>query len=191
MLSEILPESQSSNREAPGTKIYRPIPVSEASPPLSQATRILGILSLLIGIIGTYFTIRSETTNEDSTSKRALYAFILALAGVLVEAARSSESTALASVEVEVEVEQRASPSEERKWEQSAVGLEIEMTEPQSPRSQELKDQDQLLSRPLPPAAPSRWRRASHWLRTGGIYSLQHGSAKRSICLYVMRFRNQ
>ena len=48
---------------------------------------------MVAGIIGIYLTIRSETLDENSLSGRALYGFILVLAGMLAEAVRSSQST--------------------------------------------------------------------------------------------------
>ena len=65
---------------------------SQAKPVSVRVTRTLYFLSLIVGIIGTYFTIRSETSNNDSMSDRVWDAFALAIAGMLMEMARSSES---------------------------------------------------------------------------------------------------
>ena len=66
---------------------------SDHQPPISRTVRTLGLLSVIIGILGTYLTIRSEANGENSLSGRVLYGFTLALAGMLAEAVRSSQST--------------------------------------------------------------------------------------------------
>lgn len=73
----------------------QPEPISiqiENSPKQVRVTHLLSLLSFALGMTGTYLTIRSETAGDNLMPTRVWYAFILALAGVLIESVRSSES---------------------------------------------------------------------------------------------------
>ena len=58
----------------------------------SIAGKILYLMGCMVGILGSYFTLRSLRANDSDMRDRVLYSMMLLLSGVLVEAAKTLES---------------------------------------------------------------------------------------------------
>ncbi len=97
-------DSTPTDEKKPETDLPRPASndqTAQATPQPSYykplITKISYGFSVMLGVIGTYFTLRSQTAEDSDMPGWVLYSFTLMSAGLFLEAAKVSESTSSVS----------------------------------------------------------------------------------------------
>lgn len=91
-VDERVPSIEMNNRKIAGQ--LPPALISRSSSYAQLVVKICYLLSFTIGIIGTYFTLRSQTMEDTDMPSNVLYSLTLMSAGLLLDAARVGESDA-------------------------------------------------------------------------------------------------